>query len=71
METLQNMLEDVWNSQEGKVCSLVSWERFSSLQQAQVLKVLKVHVECCQYTVFHIMCQRSGADEDTFSSNTL
>lgn len=56
METLQNMLEDVWNSQEGKVCSLVSWERFSSLQQAQVLKVLKVHVECCQYTVFLTLC---------------
>uniref|UniRef100_A0A3Q4H5E4 Fanconi-associated nuclease n=1 Tax=Neolamprologus brichardi TaxID=32507 RepID=A0A3Q4H5E4_NEOBR len=37
VETLQNMLEDVWNSQEGKVCSLVSWERFSSLQQAQSL----------------------------------
>ncbi|XP_032406770.1 fanconi-associated nuclease 1 isoform X2 [Xiphophorus hellerii] len=37
VETLCAMLEDVWTSQEGKVCSLVSWERFSSLQQAQVL----------------------------------
>ncbi|XP_069018044.1 fanconi-associated nuclease 1 [Embiotoca jacksoni] len=37
VETLNNMLEDVWNSQEGKVCSLVNWERFSSLQQAQSL----------------------------------
>lgn len=36
VETLRNMLEDVWASQEGKVCSLVSWEHFSSLQQAQV-----------------------------------
>ncbi|XP_072242136.1 fanconi-associated nuclease 1 [Leuresthes tenuis] len=36
-ETLCDMLEDVWNSQEGKVCSLVNWERFSSLQQAQSL----------------------------------
>ncbi|KAM9375726.1 fanconi-associated nuclease 1 [Pholidichthys leucotaenia] len=37
VETLQSMLEDVWHSQEGKVCSLVNWERFSSLQQAQSL----------------------------------
>ncbi|KAF7658752.1 hypothetical protein LDENG_00008420 [Lucifuga dentata] len=37
VETLHNMLEDVWTSQEGKVCSLLSWERFSSLQQAQSL----------------------------------
>ncbi|XP_026168249.1 fanconi-associated nuclease 1 [Mastacembelus armatus] len=37
VETLNSMLEDVWTSQEGKVCSLVNWERFSSLQQAQSL----------------------------------
>uniref|UniRef100_A0A3B4ZPU5 Fanconi-associated nuclease n=1 Tax=Stegastes partitus TaxID=144197 RepID=A0A3B4ZPU5_9TELE len=37
VETLNSMLEDVWNSQEGRVCSLVNWERFSSLQQAQSL----------------------------------
>nr|XP_046249136.1 fanconi-associated nuclease 1 [Scatophagus argus] len=37
VETLHDMLESVWNSEEGKVCSLVSWERFSSLQQAQSL----------------------------------
>uniref|UniRef100_A0A3P9KPV2 Fanconi-associated nuclease n=1 Tax=Oryzias latipes TaxID=8090 RepID=A0A3P9KPV2_ORYLA len=37
VETLCSMLENVWTSQEGKVCSLVSWERFSSLQQAQSL----------------------------------
>uniref|UniRef100_UPI003AAB1272 fanconi-associated nuclease 1 n=1 Tax=Centroberyx gerrardi TaxID=166262 RepID=UPI003AAB1272 len=37
VETLHSMLEDAWTSQEGKVCSLVSWERFSSLQQAQGL----------------------------------
>ncbi|MEQ2211353.1 hypothetical protein XENOCAPTIV_026751, partial [Xenoophorus captivus] len=40
VETLCDMLEDVWKSQEGKVCSLVSWDRFSSLQQAQVVAVL-------------------------------
>ncbi|XP_034032102.1 fanconi-associated nuclease 1 [Thalassophryne amazonica] len=37
VETLHDMLENVWTSQEGKVCSLVNWERFSSLQQAQSL----------------------------------
>ncbi|KAE8296177.1 Fanconi-associated nuclease 1 [Larimichthys crocea] len=37
VETLHDMLKDVWTCQEGKVCSLVSWERFSSLQQAQSL----------------------------------
>ncbi|XP_029379024.1 fanconi-associated nuclease 1 [Echeneis naucrates] len=37
VETLHNMLEHIWTSQEGKVCSLVNWERFSSLQQAQSL----------------------------------
>ncbi|XP_061532096.1 fanconi-associated nuclease 1 [Phycodurus eques] len=35
VETLHAMLEDVWTSQEGKVCSCASWERFSSLRQAQ------------------------------------
>lgn len=48
-ETLHSMLEDVWTSQEGKVCSLVSWERFSSLQQAQVFiifdAVCKVYIK--------------------------
>uniref|UniRef100_A0A3B4WT68 Fanconi-associated nuclease n=1 Tax=Seriola lalandi dorsalis TaxID=1841481 RepID=A0A3B4WT68_SERLL len=42
VETLHSMLEDVWTSQEGKVCSLVSWERFSSLQQAQVFTLTLV-----------------------------
>lgn len=37
VETLHSMLEEVWTTQEGKVCSLVNWERFSSLQQAQSL----------------------------------
>lgn len=43
VETLCGMMEDVWSSQEGKVCSLVSWERFSSLQQAQVFINLNLH----------------------------
>ncbi|KAJ4937878.1 hypothetical protein JOQ06_002508 [Pogonophryne albipinna] len=37
VETLHDMLAEVWTSHEGKVCSLVNWERFSSLQQAQSL----------------------------------
>ncbi|CAB1429516.1 unnamed protein product [Pleuronectes platessa] len=37
VETLHTMMEDVWTSQEGKVCSLVNWELFSSLQHAQSL----------------------------------
>lgn len=40
VETLHDMMEDVWSSQEGKVCSLVSWERFTSLQQAKVLTLI-------------------------------
>lgn len=35
-ETLQELLAEVWTSQEGSVCTLVNWERFSGLQQAQV-----------------------------------
>lgn len=36
-ETLQELITDVWNGQEGKVCTLINWELFSSLQQAQSL----------------------------------
>ncbi|KAK2894735.1 hypothetical protein Q8A67_011964 [Cirrhinus molitorella] len=36
-ETLQELLADVWNAQEGKTCAMINWERFSSLQQAQSL----------------------------------
>ncbi|MBN3306645.1 FAN1 nuclease, partial [Amia calva] len=36
-ETLQALLADTWCSQEGKASTLVNWERFSSLQQAQSL----------------------------------
>ncbi|XP_061679381.1 fanconi-associated nuclease 1 [Syngnathoides biaculeatus] len=37
VETLHAMMEDIWNSQEGKVCSCANWELFSSLRQAQSL----------------------------------
>ncbi|XP_036591403.1 fanconi-associated nuclease 1 [Trichosurus vulpecula] len=36
-ETLKEWIANVWNAQEGKVVSGVSWDRFSSLQQAQDL----------------------------------
>ncbi|XP_062402515.1 fanconi-associated nuclease 1, partial [Sardina pilchardus] len=36
-ETLQELLAHAWHSQQGRVCALVSWERFASLQQAQSL----------------------------------
>ncbi|XP_073706826.1 fanconi-associated nuclease 1 [Garra rufa] len=36
-ETLQELLADVWNAQEGRTCAMINWERFSSLQQAQSL----------------------------------
>ncbi|XP_069481019.1 fanconi-associated nuclease 1 isoform X2 [Ambystoma mexicanum] len=36
-ETLEEMIADVWNVQQGKAAALVSWERFTSLQQAQSL----------------------------------
>lgn len=35
-ETLKEMIANVWNAQEGKAAALVSWDRFTSLQQAQV-----------------------------------
>ncbi|KAJ1180890.1 hypothetical protein NDU88_006101 [Pleurodeles waltl] len=38
-ETLEQMIADVWNDQEGKAAALVSWERFTSLEQAQSLVV--------------------------------
>ncbi|CAI5793206.1 fanconi-associated nuclease 1 isoform X1 [Podarcis lilfordi] len=36
-ETLETWIADVWNAQEGKAAALISWDRFSSLQQAQHL----------------------------------
>lgn len=35
-ETLHALMAEAWGSQEGRLCTLVNWERFSSLQQAQV-----------------------------------
>ncbi|XP_066541617.1 core-binding factor subunit beta isoform X1 [Hoplias malabaricus] len=36
-QTLQELMAEVWRTQEGRVCAMVNWERFSSLQQAQSL----------------------------------
>ncbi|KAJ8002558.1 hypothetical protein DPEC_G00160150 [Dallia pectoralis] len=36
-ETLHSLLSEAWTNQEGRMCSLVHWERFSSLEQAQSL----------------------------------
>lgn len=36
IETLHSLMADVWNEHLGEAAALVSWERFSSLQQAQV-----------------------------------
>ncbi|NWR37194.1 FAN1 nuclease, partial [Tachuris rubrigastra] len=36
-ETLAKLVADVWTTQEGRAAALVSWGRFSSLQQAQSL----------------------------------
>ncbi|KAG1944727.1 fanconi-associated nuclease [Pimephales promelas] len=43
-ETLQELIADVWTAQEGRVCALINWERFSSLQQAQVITDSLRHV---------------------------
>lgn len=37
VDVLHSMLEDVWTCHMGKECSLVNWERFTSLHQAQSL----------------------------------
>lgn len=36
LETLANLIADIWTTQEGKAAALVSWGLFSSLQQVQV-----------------------------------
>ncbi|XP_072201354.1 fanconi-associated nuclease 1 [Excalfactoria chinensis] len=37
LDTLANLIADVWTTQEGKAAALVSWGLFSSLQQVQSL----------------------------------
>ncbi|XP_075431975.1 fanconi-associated nuclease 1 [Ascaphus truei] len=55
-ETLAQLIADVWNAHEGKAAALVSWERFSSLQQAQNL------VSCFGGAFSSGVCQRMSKD---------
>ncbi|XP_029430623.1 fanconi-associated nuclease 1 isoform X2 [Rhinatrema bivittatum] len=55
-ETLSQLLAEVWSAQEGKAAALVSWERFTSLQQAQSL------VSCFGGPFLSGVCQRLSKD---------
>ncbi|XP_072004119.1 fanconi-associated nuclease 1 [Engystomops pustulosus] len=55
-EILQDMMADVWNEHLGESVALVSWERFSSLQQAQGL------VSCLGGPVLSEICRKMSKD---------
>nr|XP_012620073.1 fanconi-associated nuclease 1 isoform X2 [Microcebus murinus] len=55
-ESLQAWVAAAWKAQEGRVASLVSWDRFTSLQQAQDL------VSCLGGPVLSGVCRRLAAD---------
>ncbi|XP_010598467.2 fanconi-associated nuclease 1 isoform X1 [Loxodonta africana] len=55
-ETLRAWLAATWQAQEGRVASIVSWDRFASLQQAQDL------VSCLGGPVLSGVCRRLAAD---------
>lgn len=55
-ETLKQMIADVWNTQEGKAAALASWERFTSLEQAQSL------VSCFGGPFLSGVCMRLSKD---------
>ncbi|XP_025246651.1 fanconi-associated nuclease 1 [Theropithecus gelada] len=55
-ESLQAWVAATWQEQEGRVASLVSWDRFTSLQQAQDL------VSCLGGPVLSGVCRRLAAD---------
>ncbi|CAM4625230.1 fanconi-associated nuclease 1 isoform X1 [Caretta caretta] len=55
-ETLKEMIANVWNAQEGKAAALVSWDRFTSLQQAQSL------VSCFGGPFLSGVCRRLSKD---------
>lgn len=52
-ETLAKLVADIWTTQEGKAAALVSWARFSSLQQAQVSDW------CPEWALFGLACPYS------------
>nr|XP_008015394.2 fanconi-associated nuclease 1 isoform X2 [Chlorocebus sabaeus] len=55
-ESLRAWVAATWQEQEGRVASLVSWDRFTSLQQAQDL------VSCLGGPVLSGVCRRLAAD---------
>uniref|UniRef100_A0A4W2DY44 Fanconi-associated nuclease n=1 Tax=Bos indicus x Bos taurus TaxID=30522 RepID=A0A4W2DY44_BOBOX len=55
-ESLRGWVAAVWQAQEGRVSSLVSWDRFSSLQQAQDL------VSCLGGSILSGVCRRLAMD---------
>lgn len=56
VESLQAWVAATWQAQEGRVASVVSWERFASLQQAQDL------VSCLGGPVLSGVCRRLAVD---------
>ncbi|XP_051004621.1 fanconi-associated nuclease 1 [Acomys russatus] len=55
-ESLRAWVTEAWQAQQGRVASLVSWDRFTSLQQAQDL------VSCLGGPVLSGVCRRLAAD---------
>uniref|UniRef100_A0A8C8VHR3 Fanconi-associated nuclease n=1 Tax=Pelusios castaneus TaxID=367368 RepID=A0A8C8VHR3_9SAUR len=55
-ETLREMIANVWHSQKGNAAALVSWDRFTSLQQAQSL------VSCLGGPFLSGVCRRLSKD---------
>ncbi|XP_057576316.1 fanconi-associated nuclease 1 isoform X2 [Hippopotamus amphibius kiboko] len=55
-ESLQAWVAAAWQAQEGRVASLVSWDRFTSLQQAQDL------VSCLGGPILSGVCRRLAMD---------
>ncbi|XP_018407772.1 PREDICTED: fanconi-associated nuclease 1 [Nanorana parkeri] len=55
-ETLHSLMADVWNEHLGEAAALVSWERFSSLQQAQSL------VSCLGGSLLSGLCKIMSKD---------
>ncbi|XP_054417943.1 fanconi-associated nuclease 1 [Pteronotus mesoamericanus] len=55
-EQLRAWVADTWQAQEGRAASVVSWDRFASLQQAQDL------VSCLGGPILSGVCRRLAAD---------
>lgn len=55
-ESLRAWVTEAWQAQQGRAASLVSWDRFTSLQQAQDL------VSCLGGPVLSGVCRRLAAD---------